>query len=83
LEQHLAGPPLYPGSLTEKPAELLFSDPVDALDLLLLAQLKTVFRILAALLPVLARSITPAFETALVGFASGAFEEELHSLAAA
>ena len=65
-------------------AELALGDAVDALDLLLLAQLLAVVRELAAArLAVLAGRIGAALVAALVGVAALALEEELHVFAAA
>ena len=60
-------------------AELALGDAVDALDLLLLAQLLAVVRALAAaVLAVLARRIRAALVAALVRVATLSLEEELH-----
>ena len=76
--------PLRRERLVVVAAELTLGDAVDALDLLLLAQLLAVVRQLAAArLAVLARGVGAALEAALVGVATIALEEELHVLAAA
>src|SRR4029450_3670709 len=64
-------------------AELAFQHAVDALGLLLLAQLHAVGREVAPVEAVHARRIVPPLDRALVGEAAGALEEELHALAAA
>ena len=70
--------------LLEGVAELLLADAVDALDLLLLAELLRVLRRLAAAgraLAVLARRIRTTLDRTLLGEALGALEEELGSFA--
>jgi uncharacterized membrane protein YoaK (UPF0700 family) len=60
-------------------AELALGDAVDALDLLLLAQLLAVVRaLLATVLAVLTRRIGPPLVAALVRVATLSLEEELH-----
>src|SRR5688500_14765689 len=83
-EQVDAGDPLAPLRLVEVLAELLLEDPVDALDLLLLAQLGAVVEAAAAApLPVLAGWVTAPLDGALLLEAALPLEEELHALAAA
>ena len=65
-------------------AELALGDAVDALDLLLLAQLLAVVRALAAAaLAVLTRRIATTLVAALVRVATLSLEEELHVFAPA
>jgi hypothetical protein len=60
-------------------AELALSQAIDALDLLLLAQLRTVVRNLAAArLAVLAGGVRATLVPALVGVAAVPLEEQLH-----
>src|SRR5262245_55344998 len=84
LDEVVAGHALPARRLVVVAAELALGDPVDALDLLLLAQLLAVVRPLApARLAVLTRRIRPPLVAALVGVAALALEEELHVFAAA
>ena len=74
------------GHPLERVAELLFADAVDALDLLLLAELLGVLRRLAAAagaLAVLPRRVRTALDGALLGEALGALEEQLGAFAPA
>src|SRR5271165_7206286 len=84
LEQHLAGNALGAGGTLEVVAELAFLGEVNALGLLLFAQLQAVahdFRL--AVLAMLAGSKIALLDWTLIAEAFGAFEEQLHALAAA
>ena len=87
LEQHqevLAGDPLAPVGLLEVAAELALEHAVDALDLLLLAELQAVAqRAAGAPAAVLAGRVAAALDRALLLEAAVALEEELHPLAPA
>src|SRR5262249_30645648 len=84
LQQRLARDAARPLRLLEVVAELLFEDAVDALHLLLLAQLHAVTRhLLPARLSMLARSEVALVDRALLGEAALALEEQFHALAAA
>src|SRR6185503_8716022 len=81
LEQHLTRHALRLARLGERVAELALEQAVDPASLLLLAQLRAVVGFLhATALAVLAGRVAAALEGALVGVATGALEEELHSL---
>src|SRR5215831_1709400 len=81
LDEVLAGHALHARGLEVVAAELALGDAVDALHLLLLAQLLAVVgRLAAARLAMLARRIRAALVAALVGVAAVALEEELHVL---
>src|SRR5262249_33587335 len=82
-EQVLAGDALLALRPLEVLAELALQHAVDALGLLLLAQLHAVGRQLAAIQTAHARRIVAPLDGALVGDAPRALEEELHALAAA
>src|SRR5207249_9756294 len=70
--------------LREVAAELILEHAVDALDLLLLAQLDAVAdELLLARLSVLPRHEVPLFDGAFLRVAALALEEQLHPLAAA
>src|SRR5687768_4811886 len=80
LQQDLAHDALLLGGAVEREAELAFLHAVKALDLLLLAQLQAVALQLAlhpCALAVLARSIVPLLDRALLREASIALEEQL------
>src|SRR5207253_11401240 len=84
LDQHLAADALGAHCTEEVAAELPLGDAVDALDLLLLAQLLAVVGALAPpRLAVLTGRVAPALVAALVGVAALPLEEELHVLAPA
>src|ERR1041384_7925042 len=84
LQQRLAGDAARPLRLLEVAAELILEHAVDALDLLLLAQLHAVAgQLLLARLPVLPRREVALLDRALLGVAALALEEQLHPLAAA
>src|SRR6202035_2804867 len=87
LEHHqevLAGDPLLPVRLLEIGAELGLEHPVDALDLLLLAQLQAVAQGAAsAPRAVLARREVAALDGTLLLEAAVALQKQLHPLAAA
>ena len=83
-EKVVARDPRQRTHLLEGVPELLLADPVDALDLLLLAQLLGILGRLAATaraLAMLARCIRTALDRALLGEALGALQEELRSFA--
>src|SRR5215510_3568850 len=82
-QEVLAGHALLALGPVEVLPELALEHAVDALGLLLLAQLHAEGGELAAVQAVLARRIVAPLDRALVGEAAGAFEEQLHSLAAA
>src|SRR5262249_22631283 len=84
LEERLAGDaPLAVGDL-EIPAELVFEHTVDALDLLLLAQLEAVaHQLRLAPLALLTRRQVALLDRAFRGVAALPFQEELHPLAPA
>src|SRR6185369_15389559 len=75
--------PLRALRLLEVAAELLLEDAVDALDLLLLAQLDAVSLDLRAAVPVLAGCVLTPLDRALVLEAAISLEVELHPLSAA
>src|SRR5579862_3128356 len=84
LQQPLAGHALSARSLFEVVAELAFLGEVDALGLLLLAQLQAVaYDLGLAIFPVLSGGEIALLDGALIAEALGAFEEQLHALAAA
>ena len=84
LEQRLAGDAARPVRHLEVAAELVLEHPVDALDLLLLAQLQAVADDLRlAQLAVLARRQVALLDRALLGVAALSLEEELHAFAPA
>src|SRR4029077_19672780 len=84
LQQALAGHTLAARGLRVGLAELALEDPVDAAQLLLLAQLLAEIRhAAAALLPVLSRGVAAALDRALVGEAFLALEEQLLPFTAA
>src|SRR5215831_3223193 len=78
LEQVRPGDPLAPLRLGEGQPELALQQPVDPLDLLLLAKLDAVTQELAAPAAVLARRIVAALDGALVLEAAIPFQEQLH-----
>jgi len=79
LDQRVTRDALGAQRLVVVAAELALRDAVDALDLLLLAQLLAVVRALAAaVLAVLTRRIRAPLVTALVRVATLSLEEELH-----
>src|SRR5581483_6196581 len=80
----LAGDAARALGLLEVPAELVLEHAVDALDLLLLAQLQTVAgQLRLAGLAVLPRREVALLDRALLGVAPFPLEEQLHRLAAA
>ncbi len=84
LQQHFAGNALGARRFLEVIAELAFLGEVHALGLLLLAKLQAVahdFRL--AVLAMLARSEVALLDGTFIAEAFGAFEEQLHALAAA
>src|SRR5438128_9203072 len=84
LQQRLARDAARALRLLEVAAELVLEDAVDALDLLLLAELHAVAgHLLLPRLAVLTGSEVALFDRALLGVAALALEEQLHSLAAA
>jgi hypothetical protein len=84
LQKHFAGNAASPGRFLEIIAELAFLGKVDALGFLLFAQLQAVADNLGlAVLAMLARSKIPLLDGTLIAEALGAFEEQLHALAAA
>jgi hypothetical protein len=84
LQQRLAGDAAGPLRLLEVAAELVLEHAVDALDLLLLAQLHAVAgHLLLARLAVLAGREVALLDAALLRVAALALEEQLHALAAA
>ena len=85
LQQRLAGDAAAGAlGLFEVAAELIFQHAVDALDLLLLAQLHAVADHLGLAQPaVLARGHVALLDRALLGVAALTLEEQLHALAAA
>src|SRR5206468_12144005 len=84
LDQDVTRHALDPQRLVVVAAELPLVDTVDALDLLLLAQLLAVVRaLLAPALAVLPRRIAPPLVAALVRIATLSLEEELHVFAPA
>src|SRR5581483_4736312 len=84
LQQHLAGDALAARRALEVVAELAFLREVNALGLLLFAELQTVADDLGlAVLAVLAGGEVTFLDRTLVGEALCAFEEQLHALAAA
>src|SRR6266849_6074462 len=84
LEEALASHALAARGLGVGLAELALEQPVDAAQLLLLAQLLAeIGHAAAALLAVLSRRVAPPLDRAFVGEALLALEEELFSLAAA
>src|SRR5438067_1151946 len=82
-QEVLAGDALLALGPLEVLPELALQHPVDALGLLLLAQLHAERRQLAAVQPVLAGRVVPPLDRAPVGEAASALEEELHPLPAA
>src|SRR5206468_8027672 len=82
-QEILAGDALLGLGPLEVFAELTLEHAVDALGLLLLAQLHAEGGRLAAVQPVLARRIVAPLDRALVGEAAGALQEELHAFASA
>src|SRR5207245_11062750 len=83
LLEVLAGHPLLALGPVEVLPELALEHAVDALGLLLLAQLHAEGGELAAIQAVLAGRIVAPLDRALVGEAAGAFQEQLPALAAA
>ena len=84
LQQRLAGDAARAVGLLEVAAELILEHAVDALDLLLLAQLHAVADHLGlARAAVLAGRHVALLDGALLGVAALALEEQLHALAAA
>src|SRR5213593_1307101 len=83
FQEVLAGHTLLALGPVEVLPELALEHAVDALGLLLLAQLHAEGRELAAVEAVLAGRIVAPLDGALVGEATGALEEQLHALAAA
>src|SRR5208337_1947746 len=86
LEQHeqvLAGDSVHPLGHLEVSLELRFHHPVDALDLLLLAQPNREFGKTRARLAVGTRRIVAPLDRALVAVASLSLEEEFQSFAPA
>jgi hypothetical protein len=84
LQQHLAGHTPGAGRFLEIVPELAFLGKVNALGLLLLAQLQAVANDLGfAVLAMLAGSKIPLLDGTLIAEAFSAFEEQLHALAAA
>src|SRR5207237_2641398 len=83
LQQRLAGDAAGPLRLLEIAAELLLQHPVDALHLLLLAELDAVAgQLLLARLAVLPRREVALLDRAFLRVAALALQEQLHSLAA-
>src|SRR5215510_13635958 len=82
-QEVLAGHALLALGPVEVLPELALEHAIDALGLLLLAQLHAESGELAAVQAVLPGRIVAALDGALVGEAAGALEEELHALAAA
>src|SRR5262249_6576667 len=84
LQQRHAGDAAGPLGGLEVPAELVLQHPVNALHLLLLAQLQTVAgELRLARLAVLPRREIALLDRALLGIAALSLEEQLHRLAAA
>jgi hypothetical protein len=84
LQEVLAGDPLHADGLEVVATELPLGEAVDALHLLLLAQLQAVVGDLApAGLAVLTRGVRAPLVAALVGVAAVALQEELHVFAPA
>src|SRR6185312_9999119 len=84
LQQVLTGHALHADRLVVVPAELALGETVEALDLLLLTQLRTVVRQLAPpRLTVLAGRVGAPLVAALVGVAAVPLEEQLHVFAPA
>ncbi len=84
LEQRLARDPARAVGGLEVPAELVLEHAVDALDLLLLAQLHAVAgKLLLAGLAVLSRREVALLDRALVRVAALALQEQLHAFTAA
>ena len=84
LQQRLAGDAALTVGRLEVAAELVLEHPVDALDLLLLAQLHAVAgQLLLPRLAVLPGSEVALLDRALLGVAPLALEEQLHALTAA
>src|SRR5262245_44067443 len=83
-EQVVAGHSLHAQGLVVVTTELALGNPVDALDLLLLAQLLAIVGLLAATrLSVLTRCVGAPLDATLVGVAAVAFQEQLHLFAPA
>src|SRR5512140_426532 len=82
-EQVLARDAPHALGLLEREAELALENPVEALDLLLLAELDAVPEDLRPALAVLTRGEIAALDGALVGEAAVPLEEQLHSFAPA
>src|SRR5690606_31697010 len=84
LQQRLAGDAARPVRRLEVAAELILQHPVDALDLLLLAQLHAVAgELRLPRLSVLPRREVAPLDRALLRVAALALQEQLHALAAA
>src|SRR4029453_12940176 len=84
LQQRLAGDAAGPVRHLEVAAELVLEHPVDALDLLLFAQLQAVAHDLRlAQLAVLPRRHVALLDRALLGVAALPLEEELHAFTTA
>src|SRR5262245_39631597 len=84
LQEHLAGDSMRARRAIEVRGELALEHAIDTAQLLLLAQLRAVFRQLAAAaLAVLAGPIGAAVDGALLGEAAVALQEELGAFAAA
>src|SRR5207237_7910517 len=84
LEQRDAGDAARPLRLFEVPAELILEHAVDALHLLLLAELQAVAgELRLPRLAVLARREVALLDGALLRVAAFPFQEQLHALAAA
>ena len=84
LQQRFAGDPAGALGRREVPAELIFEDAVNALDLLLFAQLNAVAgELRLARLAVLSGREIALFDRALLRVAALPLEEQLHSLAPA
>src|SRR5204862_1098798 len=82
-EQVLAGHPLLARSLVVVDPELLLENAVVAPSLLLLPQLDAVLALLLATATVITRRVRATLDTAFVGQAALALEEQLLALAAA
>ncbi len=84
LQEQFAGDATRARGLLEVVTELAFEREVDALGFLLLAQLQAVANNLGlAVFPMLSGSEVALLDGALIAETFGAFEEQLHALAAA
>src|SRR5437588_256405 len=83
LQKHFASDALSPGSFFKIITELAFLGEVNTLGLLLFAQLQTVtYDLGLAVFTMLSRGKISLLDRTFVAEALGAFEEQLHALAA-